>query len=99
MVLGCLRRDPAKDITDYLLKVCRFLLSLIHRKLESTSDKIFSDLKTQIPKPSLNECVSQDWISDETWAAMNARFAACQEGSQQIVQKLIQWIRAGLSTD
>ena len=36
MVLGCLREEPAKDLTDYLRKAHRFPLWPIHCDLAST---------------------------------------------------------------
>ena len=53
MVLGCLRGDPAKDLTDYLCKARRFPLWPIRCDLAFASDKVFSELKTQILKPPL----------------------------------------------
>ena len=88
MVLGCLRREPTKELTEYLRQACRPPLWHIRRYLGYTSDKIFSDLRTQIPKPPLHDQVRQDWIYDETWAAMDARVTACWEGAHRTIQKL-----------
>ena len=63
------------------------------------SDNIFSDLKTQIYKPPLLDCVRRTWIYDETWVAMYNRVNARREGAQRTIRKLIRRIRAGLSTD
>ena len=88
MILGCMRGDPEKELTDYPHKAIRSPLRPIHHYLASTPDKLFSDLKTQIPKPPLREIVRQDWIYDETWAAMEARVTARQEGAQRTIRKL-----------
>ena len=89
----------AKDLTDHLLKARCFPLRTTHCNLESTSDKIFSEIKTQIPKPPLRERVMRAWVSGETWAAMDARVTARQEGAQKIVRHISQRTPAGLSTD
>ena len=99
MVLGCLRGDLEKELTYYLRKVCRFSLRKIRCRLASASDKLFSYLNTQIPKPPLHERVRRDWISDDMWAAMYARVTTLQEGGQWTVRQLSRRIRAGLSTD
>ena len=54
---------------------------MIHIDPASTSDKLFSEINTQTPKPPLLEWVIPDWISDETWASMDARVTARQEGA------------------
>ena len=41
----------SKELTDYLRKAFRSPLFLIHRNIESTSDKLFLEIKNQIPKP------------------------------------------------
>ena len=99
MFLGCLRWDPEKELIGCLRKACRFPLRPLCRDLAATSDKIFSDLNTQIPNPPLHERVRRAWISDKTWAAIDARVTARREGVQRNVRKLIRRIHAGLSTD
>ena len=99
MVLGCLRGDPAKELTDYLSKARRFPLRPIHRDLASTSENLFSELNNQTPQAPLREQVRQDWIYDETWSAMDARVTALREGAQRTVRQLSQRICAGLSMD
>ena len=99
IVLGCLRGKPKKDLTDYLCKARRYPLRTIHRNLASASEKLFLELKTQIPKPPLCDQVRWDWISDEIWAAMDARINAIREGAHMNVRKLSRRIRVGLSTD
>ena len=91
--------DLKKDITGYLCKSRHFPLRTLHRNLAPETDKIFSELKTQIPKPPLHEQVSQDCISDDTWASIDSRITVRQEGAEQTVRKLSWWICAGLSTD
>ena len=71
MVLGCLRRDPENELTDYLRKARRFPLRYLRRYLASASDNLFSKLKTQIPNPPLRERVRWAWVSDETRAAID----------------------------
>ena len=56
MVLGCLRGGPTKDLTGCLQKACRFPLRPLRHNLVLAPDKLFSELKTQIPKLS---CVSR----------------------------------------
>ena len=51
MFLGCLRGEPAKRLTEYLCKMRRSPLRPIHCDLAPASEKIFSELKTQIPTP------------------------------------------------
>ena len=46
MVLGCLRGEPVRGLTDYLRKARRFSLLPIHRDLASTSYKLVSDINT-----------------------------------------------------
>ena len=81
---------------EYLHKVCRSPLRPIHCDLESASDKLFSEIKTQIPNPPLHDRARQDWISNETWLAMDARVIVLWEGAHRTVQKLIRRILAGL---
>ena len=50
MVLGCLRGDPAKELTGYLQKVCRFPLQPLRFNFLLALDKLFSELKNQISK-------------------------------------------------
>ena len=38
--------------------------------------------------PPMREIVRQDWIYDETWAAMEARVTARQEGAQRTIRQL-----------
>ena len=76
MVLGCLRGDTAKELAVYLRKAHRFPLRPIRRNLALAPDKLFSKLKTQIPKPPLREQVRRAWISDETWLAIDVRVTA-----------------------
>ena len=99
MVLVYMRGYPTKAHTDYLQKARHFPFWTIRRKLASASDKLFPDLKNQILKPSPSERVRQAWISDKTWAAMDARVTARQEGDQRTVRKLSRRIRAGIITD
>ena len=51
MFLGCLRGEPAKELTGYLHKARSFPLRPLCRNLALAPDKLFSELKTQIPKP------------------------------------------------
>ena len=88
MVMGCMRGDPVKELTDYLRKSHRFPLWTIRNDLPSASENIFLYLKTHIPKPPLRERVRRVWIYDETWAAMDAGFTACREGSQRTIRKI-----------
>ena len=76
MVLGCLRVDPAKEITGYLRKVCRFTLQTLPRNFLLVPDKLFLYLKTQISDPPLRERVRRTWISDKTWASIDDRVTA-----------------------
>ena len=76
MVLGCLWGEAVKELTEYLSKAHRFPLRIIPHKLPCSSEKIFSDLKTRIPKPPLRERVRWAWIYDKTWAAMDAGVTA-----------------------
>ena len=62
-----------KDLTDYLHKARRSLFQPLCCDLVSSPDKIFKELKTQTSKTPLHDQVSQDWIPDETWAAMDSR--------------------------
>ena len=41
MVLGCLRGEPVKELTGYLLKARRFPFRPLRRDLASAPDKIF----------------------------------------------------------
>ena len=68
-----MRGEPRKELTDYLRKARRFPLWPTHGNVVSSSDKIFSELKTQIFKRPLRERVGRAWIFDETWVAMDAR--------------------------
>ena len=99
MVLGCLRGDWTKDLTDYLCKARRFPLRPLRRKLTSASNNLFSELNTQILKPPLRERVRRACIYGETCSTINARVTARQEGSQRTVRKLGQRIRVGISTN
>ena len=72
IVLGCMTGEPVKELTDYFRKARRFPLWPICCDLASASDKLFLYIKTQIPNPSLRERVRRAWISDETWATMDA---------------------------
>ena len=99
MVLGCLRGDPAKEITGYLRKARRFSLHPLCRDLVLTPDNLFSEFNTQIPKIPLCERLRRACISDKTWAAIDARLTVRREGPQRTVRKLIQSIHAGLRTD
>ena len=99
MVLGCLRVDPAKEITGYLRKVCRFTLQTLPRNFLLVPDKLFLYLKTQISDPPLRERVRRTWISDKTWASIDDRVTAHQEGDHQTARKLSQRIRTGLQMD
>ena len=99
MVLSCLRADPAKELTVYLCKARRFPLRPLYSDLASDPDEIFSEIKTQIPKPHLRERVRQDWISDDTWESIDARVTARREGYQRTVRKLSRHIRVVLRTD
>ena len=56
MVMGCIRGDPVKELTDYLRKSHRFPLWTIRHDLPSALENIFLYLKTHIPKPP--PCVS-----------------------------------------
>ena len=60
MVLVCLRGASTKDLTGYLCKARCFPLLPLRRDLASNPDKLFSDLKTQIPTPPLSERVRRD---------------------------------------
>ena len=51
MVLGCLRGEPEKEITGYLSKAQRYPLRTLRKNIASDPDKLFSELKTQTPKP------------------------------------------------
>ena len=73
---------------EYLRKAHHPPLGPIHRYLASASDKLFLELKTHTPKPPLRERVRRDWIYDETWASMDTRVTARQEGDQRTVRKL-----------
>ena len=53
----CLMGDPAKELTGYLRKAFRSPLRPLRRDLVSEPDKLFSDLRTLIPKPPLCEWV------------------------------------------
>ena len=99
MVLDYLKEEPAKDLTGYLRKARRLTLRTLRCDLLLAPDKLFSDINTQIPNPPLSERLRQAWISDETWAAIDTRVTAHQEGSQRTVRKLIRRIRACLITD
>ena len=88
MVLGYLRGESAKDLTGYLRKACRFPLRPLRREILLAPDKLFSDLKNHILKPPMRERVRRAWIYDETWAAIDARVTACQEGDQRTVWQL-----------
>ena len=94
-----MRGDPAKDLMDYLHKARRFPLRPLCHDLASDPNKLFTELKTQIPKPPLCERVRWACISDDTWASIDARVTARQEGAHQTVQQLSRRIRAGLRTD
>ena len=54
-VLVCLRGESTKELTGYLRKLRRFPFRSLRCNLASIPDKLFSELKTQIPKPP---CVS-----------------------------------------
>ena len=99
MVLGCLRGEPVKELTGYLCKARRSPLQPLRRKLVSAPEKLFSELKTHIPKPLLRERARRAWIYDKTWAAIDARVTARQEGAHRTVWKLSRKIHAGLKTD
>ena len=88
-----------KELTGYLRKGRRFPLRPLCCDLASTPDNIFPDIKTQIPNLPLRERVRGDWISDETWSAIDARVTALQEGAQKTFRKLVRRIRTVLSTD
>ena len=51
MVLGCLGGEPAKELTDYLCKTRRSPLRPLCRDLAFASDKLFSEINSQIPNP------------------------------------------------
>ena len=97
--MGCLMREPAKDLTVYLRKPRRFPLLPLRRDLAMAPENIFSELKTQIPKPPLNEWVRRAWIYDKNWPAIYARVTARREEDQRTVRQLSRQIRAGLCTD
>ena len=99
MVKSCLRGELEKDLTGYLCKSRRFPLWSLCRDLVSTPDKLFSEIKTQIPNPPMRERVRRAWIYDNTWSAIDARLTARREGSQRSVRQLSRYICAGLSTD
>ena len=80
-------------------KVHRSLLWNLRRDLGSAPEKLFSELKTQITNPPLRYRVRWDWISDKTWATIEARVTAHRKGGQRTVPQISQCIRAGLSTD
>ena len=89
MVLCYMRGELTKELTDYLRKAHRLPFRPIRCDLTSVSDKIFSDLKTQIPKPPpLRERSRQDWMSDGTWETMDTRVTARREGDHITVWKL-----------
>ena len=88
-----------KELTDYLHKAHRSPLWTLRRNLVLSADKIFSELKKQIPNPPLHERVRRYWIYDETWASIDARVTALREGAQKTVWQLIQHIYAWLSMD
>ena len=88
MVLGCLRGDPAKELTGYLRKVPCSPLSPLSRNLVLATEKLFSEIKTYITKPPLRDRVIQAWISDKTWSSIDARVTVRQEGAKQTVRKL-----------
>ena len=88
MVLGCLMGEPAKDLTEYLRKARRLPLRPIRRDLASASEKLFSDLNNNIPNNTLLERVRRAWISDETWADMDARVTSHREGDHRTIRKI-----------
>ena len=88
MVMSCLRGEPEKELAVYPRKARRFPILPLRHKLVLVQYKLFSDLKTHIPKPPLRERVKQDWISDKTWAPINARVTENWEGGQWNVRKL-----------
>ena len=88
MVLGCLMGEPAKDLTEYLRKARRLPLRPIRRDLASASEKLFSDLNNNIPNNTLLERVRRAWISDETWADMDARVTSHREGDHWTIRKI-----------
>ena len=49
--------------------------------------------------PPLREPVRRAWISEETWAAIDARVTARWEGAQRTIRKLGHQIRTGISID
>ena len=76
MFMGCLRGDPAKELTGYLQKSCHPPIRTLRCDLASEPDNIFSQFMTQIPKPPLHERVRRAWISDKTWASIDTRVNA-----------------------
>ena len=99
MVLSCLRGEPVKELTGYIRKAHRSPLRPLRCDLTLALDKLFSEIKIQIPNPPLRERVRQDWISDKTWEAIDTRVTAHQEGAQKNIRRLRRQIRAGLRTD
>ena len=99
MVLGCLRGEPAENLTDYLCKVLRSPLRHIRHAHVSVSNKILTEPQTQISNPPLCERVRRDCISDEMCAAMDARVNALREAAQRNVRQSSQKICMGLSID
>ena len=73
---GMYEGGGAKDLMGCLRKARLFPLRPLHRDLASEPYKLFSEIKSQIPKPSLCEQVRQALISDETWASIDARLTA-----------------------
>ena len=90
MVLGCLRGEPAREITGYLRKSRRFSLQPLRCGLVLMLDKLFSEIKTHTPQPPLRERVGRACIYDKTWSAIDARVTACREGDQRTVRQLSQ---------
>ena len=97
VVLECLRREPAKELMVYLCKSRLFPLQPLRHYLVLAPDKLFSELKTQIPNPPLCDQVRQACIYDETWVSIDARVTARREGGQKTVWRLSRRISTGLS--